>query len=559
MDRISTTNDGVLGGNRDMGANPMAGMPRGRFGERWVSVAARVHERPVPLPEPSPKSSHRAIWERFVRWCEGRHVEHWPASPETVADYMKVCAEKRCRSTVCNIREAISSTHRAAGFENRFAKGVVEATFRELVSSKGWEHSRRCSVTGSSLAAAEIKAIRAATLEPRRQGPGLESERTAKQRGRVERALCSLVLEAGIRCEQTAALEWRDLSLDKNRKPTVTIRTGSAEPHVVVTLPKRALRDLHRIAPGSPVADERIFPFGARQIANHIRAAARAAGLESRIAGEGPPRDAQAATKGISPSTAHARSGYWRAFGAWCDVRGAQKLPAQPQTVAQYLREVSETSSNDTIQGNWYAIKDAHREFGHEDPCATPLVEATLQDIRHPSSDFTPTSLDPDALAAIRATAMKRRENRFHRESAANARKRGLVDIALCSVLHASRLSVGRVVALKWREVEILGPSRARLTVRPEDDPRGSDEFREIAGEAVGDLEAIRGNALPEDKVFGLSCRAVYKRVKAAGSAAGIGVPSAVGSSQTATAGPSYTATAGPSRTFTENPPHTSQ
>ena len=562
MDRIPATGEGTLGGIGETAANPVAGMAPARFRGWRVTQApeeARLHlgqgsataRRADPLPKPSPRPSHRSIWNRFVRWCEGRHVEHWPASPETVADYMKVRAENGCRSTVHNIRHAISSTHRAAGFENRFEQGVVEATFKELVSANGWASSQRTTVSGSSLDAAEIEAIREAACERRRQGSGFESRATAKQRGAVELALCSLVLESGILCEQAAALEWPDLSLDKNGRPAVTIRAGPAEPRVVITLSDRAFGDLEAIAPRSPVADQRIFPLGARQIASRVRLAARAVGLESRVAGDGPPGRAQDATKRISPATARIRAGYWRAFGAWCDTRGAEKLPARPETVAQYLMEASETSNYDTILGHRYAIRDEHRDSGHDDPCETPLVRTTLQELHRPSSCFTPMSLDADSLAAIRATAMRPRETHFSRESAEKARRRGLVDIALCSVLYASGLSVEQATALTWREVEILGPDRARLTVKPKTDPRGSVEIREIADEAVSELEAIRGDALSEDRVFGLNCRAAFNRFKAAASAAGLGVQSEAGSS--------HTATAGTSRAFTENPPHTSR
>ena len=139
MDRIPTTNDGVLGSNRDRGANPMVGMPHGRFDDRRVSnapdapraylgqghetgsdvasigehggirsrtviavphlsgasVAGDVQERRKTPPDPAPSWAYRSVWRMFVRWCEERSVQHWPASAETIAEYLKHRA-KRC-------------------------------------------------------------------------------------------------------------------------------------------------------------------------------------------------------------------------------------------------------------------------------------------------------------------------------------------------------------------------------------------------------------------------------------------------------------------------------
>lgn len=521
MDRIPTTTDGALGGNRDTAANPMAVVLPARFSGRRVSEAleaprlqagrgrvtgsgvlsAEEHRGirsrtatgspassglsgatvlpPGSLPKPSPPPTYRSMWKTFVAWCEERHVEHWPASPETVADYLKDRAEKRGLSMLRSIRFAISETHRAAGFRDRFARGIVRETLKELATASGWQPSRRENISGSSLDAAEIEAIRAAALEPRRKGSGIESRETATRRGRVDLALCSLVLEAGLRCEQAATLEWRDLGIDENGKPAIRSRTGSAEPGDVVSLSERAWCDLEAIAPESPVVEEKIFPFDSSEVAGRIRVAARAAGLEGRIAGE--------------------------------------------------------------------SARAAHRESGHDDPCRTPLVKATLNETLRPATDFAPRSLDADALKAIRAAATTPRKSGRGRESAETARRRGLVDIALCSVLLAARLSVEQAVLLKWREMENLGPDKARLRVWSRADIHGSGEFREIAGEAVRDLEAIRGDALPEDTVFGLSLATAYKRIKAAASSAGLGISLEAGSSRTATAGPSHTDTAGPS------------
>ena len=649
MDRIQTTNDGALGGNRDTGANPMAGMPPGRFGDWRVSVtpgasparlgrghqpgsgvasavklpvirsrtvteapsssglsgatampqirihrtvAARstpmdcrppqgpggtqwptvakvgpatdtpgtsstaaaaggVRARPGTLPEPCPKPAYRSNWDRFVRWCKKHDREYWPASPETVAEYLKERAERISLSTMDHSLSSIKRTLVLAGFKDRYTTGVVKSTLEELAAAKGGRRCRSKKVSGSSLDAADIDSIRVAALEPRRRGAGFESREDAMRRCQVDHALCSLALEAGLQCEQVAALEWQDLEVEYNGGPAITFRTGSAGASHVIGISERAYGDLEAIRPKSEEERGRIFPMSAQQVAVRIRAAARAAGLESRIAAPTSRHAVHGATASTSPPKVFAPSSYWRTFCAWCEERGEERLPAQPETVAVYLREVSRTRSMSTIVNIRYAIRDAHHAAGQGDPCATVLVEAAIREIRGPLSLFTPKTLDADALEAIRQVALTPRKSSRGQRFPEVTRKRRLVDIALCSLLHVARLTVAQLVALKWQDVENLGADRARLAVTSSTGPRGIAEFREIAGEVVRDLEAIRGDARPEDSVFGISSSSIYYRIRAAARSAGLQVPSE--------SSPSHAATPGPSRTSTEGPPRTSQ
>ena len=359
------------------------------------------------------------------------------------------------------------------------------------------------------------------------------------------------MLESGLRCDQVAALEWQDLGVDEDDGPAVTIRPESAGVGDVVAISTRAFGDLEAIAPVSDEAGSKIFAFDANQVAIRIRAAARAAGLEHRIVAPRSRPDGHGATPSTSPSIVRARAVQWREFGSWCKARGARELPAHPATVAEYLKEMSGTRGMETIVVIRYAIRDAHRAAGHDDPCATLLVESVITDLRPRDLVFTPKMLDSDALEAIRAAAGIPPYFRGGR----NPKALGPVNVALCSVLHGAQLSVKQVLGLKWRDVENLGADRARLNLRSEIDPHGSAEFRDIAGEAVRDLEAIRGDARPDDSVFGISYGGVYYRVKAAAKAAGLLRSSEACSSNPATAGHLQAATAGPSHAPTEGPP----
>ncbi|MCY4564017.1 MAG: hypothetical protein OXE40_05975, partial [Gammaproteobacteria bacterium] len=182
----------------------------------------------------------------------------------------------------------------------------------------------------------------------------------------------------------------------------------------------------------------------------------------------------------------------------------------------------------------------AHREAGYDDPCATDPVRVTVREMRRLASRVTPSSLDPAALEAIRATALEPRRHGYGWAARPDARRRGLVDIALCSVLQATKLTVEKAVALNWGDVETLDDGKVRLNFRGKADPHGGPEVRLLSGAAARDLEAIRRDAGPEDSVFGLSKAHAYLRVRQAVKAAGLDALS--------TAGPSHTATAGPPR-----------
>ena len=511
------------------------------------------------LPEPSPTTGYRPIWAAFVRWCGDHNAQHWPASPETVADYLRHRA-KRCRiETVYKTKNAISSTHRRAGWGELFAGGIVAATLAELSSIKGEGRFRSRSVSGSSLRVAEMDKIRRTALEPRRRGGGLETPEYATRRGRVDLALCSLVLEAGLGVEQAAALEWQDLAVDANERPTIKIRRGSPGAGKIIEISKRAHDDLRTIAPKGAGTGKWIFGLNAIQIASRIRAAAQVAGIETRIESAAPRQGAHGVTAVSSTNSAPLHTGHWRAFCGWCDGRGAAHLPARAETVAAYLKEASQSRKLDAINGRLYAIRDAHLWAGYDDPCATSLVQATMCDIRQAASGFTPKSLNPATLEAIRFTATMPRLSARGRESDALAVKRGPVDIALCSVVYAAQLSVFQAAALKWRDVEVHGEDEATLTVKSGTDDHGSAECREIAGQAVRDLEAIRGDARPEDSVFGLTFpKSVYRRISEAMKHAGLvagGEPSTASPSQTAPADLWDAPTADPWQTFTEGPP----
>ena len=83
--------------------------------------------------------------------------------------------------------------------------------------------------------------------------------------------------------------------------------------------------------------------------------------------------------------------------------------------------------------------------------------------------------LHAEALAAIRATAFIRRRTRGgHTETAEYARRRGMVDVALASVMCDGLLRVSEAAALRWGDVQLAGDGSGRIrSRRPTRRPRG--------------------------------------------------------------------------------------
>ena len=83
-----------------------------------------------------------------------------------------------------------------------------------------------------------------------------------------------------------------------------------------------------------------------------------------------------------------------------------------------------------------------------------------------PGAQRQAAPLHAEALAAIRATAFTCRRTRGgHTETAEYARRRGLGDVALASVMRDGLLRVSEAAALRWGDVELAGDGSGRIRI----------------------------------------------------------------------------------------------
>ena len=231
----------------------------------------------------------------------------------------------------------------------------------------------------------------------------------------------------------------------------------------------------------------------------------------------------------LAENTRRAYLGHWAAFGDWCAASGYSPAPAAPQTVAAHLAAIAGTVSAATLKVRRAAIGAAHRAAGLDDPAGSELVRKTLAGLvrENAAPQRQARALDLAALAAIRATACSPRTGRQsgRTESKERARRRGLADIALCSVLFFAGLRRSEAATLVWGDVEASEDGSGLLAIRQsKTDPEAEGSVRYLPRAAMEALETMRPEgAGPEASVFGLSARQIARRVEAAAAAAGLG------------------------------------
>ena len=134
-------------------------------------------------------------------------------------------------------------------------------------------------------------------------------------------------------------------------------------------------------------------------------------------------------------------------------------------------------------------------------------------------------ALTAEALAVVTATACQPRVGRGGKlELPKQARRRGLVDIALCRVLSDAGLRRSEAAALTWDDVARWDDGSGRLTVgRSKTDGEARTVYLTPASvEALGAIRPADANG--ESSVFGLSAASISRRIRAAAAVAGLGL-----------------------------------
>lgn len=233
----------------------------------------------------------------------------------------------------------------------------------------------------------------------------------------------------------------------------------------------------------------------------------------------------------VAESTVRSYRSQWRSFLAWAAARNVCALPAAPAHVAAYLADRMERLGHKpaTLRVAAAAIAYIHRTLGHDSPCGHHEVKRTLKGAtrRRGSSQKQAKGLTAEAFDAIEATARRPRVGRGgRRERPCAANRRGMLDIALVSLMRDAMLRVSEAAALTWADITTLRDGSGRLLIRrSKTDPSGAGAVAFVSDQTMTALRQIRdgARASDSDSVFGLRPNQISARIKNAAIAAGLG------------------------------------
>ena len=109
-------------------------------------------------------------------------------------------------------------------------------------------------------------------------------------------------------------------------------------------------------------------------------------------------------------------------------------------------------------------------------------------------------------------------------ETAEFARRRGLVDIAMASLMRDALLRVGEAAELTWADLKYERDGSGRLFVRrSKTDREGRGAVLFASAQTMVAIADVRNGVGPQDRIFGLSVVQMTKRIKAAAKGVGLG------------------------------------
>ena len=228
-------------------------------------------------------------------------------------------------------------------------------------------------------------------------------------------------------------------------------------------------------------------------------------------------------------NTRRAYHGHWSRFLVWAREQGLSLPEDLEDALSDYLVRLAEDGKRmATIRQARAAIVRGADLTGWPRPDGPDVAETVRglgRLLRGPQKQAAP--LHAEALAAIRATAFTPRRTRGgHTETAESARRRGLVDVALASVLRDGLLRVSEAAALRWEDVELAGDGSGRIRIaESKGDQEGEGAVLYLGSTAVEALLAIRPEEALVDAqtlVFGLHPDTIRRRLQQAARAAGL-------------------------------------
>ena len=248
-----------------------------------------------------------------------------------------------------------------------------------------------------------------------------------------------------------------------------------------------------------------------------------------RVSEEARRRITEALEESLAPATRINYMSQWRKWETFAGDRGYPVFPAHPVHLADWITQrAADGQKPGTIRMGLAAVGSAHRQANLPNPTEDEGVRATIRGITRAAgrAQKQAAGLTAASLAAIRATACAPRIGRGGSlETTATAQARGLVDIALISLMRDGMLRRSEAESLTWGDLVEESDGTGRLTVaRSKTDPEGEGVVLFVSSSTMEALNAIRPvKASGGDSMFELSEDQIARRVTAAAETAGLG------------------------------------
>jgi integrase len=205
-------------------------------------------------------------------------------------------------------------------------------------------------------------------------------------------------------------------------------------------------------------------------------AAGKALSLPAGLSDEDARRIYEYASLDLSESTRRAYQSQLNGFAEWCDGRGAQSLPADPETVAAYLTDRGPERSASWVTQALAAIRKAHRIAGADDPTGAEGVKRTVKGVKRKHGS------PPEPKAAARTKHIRRMVEAIQRPEPgpdagaerAAAYLRALRDRAMILLGYAAALRRAELAAVRLGHID-FNPEGLELHIpRSKTDQEGS-------------------------------------------------------------------------------------
>ena len=161
---------------------------------------------------------------------------------------------------------------------------------------------------------------------------------------------------------------------------------------------------------------------------------------------------------------------HWRKWQSWAKAREVPELPVNHQDLADFLLHLADSGASlSAIRLVRAAVVAMHRAKDLPDPTARKIVRQTMSSLEGLSNGVQTRAdgITADRLDVIQATACIPRIHPSGRtESEGFARTRGLMDIALVSVMRDAMLRVSEAGRLTWDDIRTAADGAGLVTVR---------------------------------------------------------------------------------------------